>query len=509
MVTTATETELKYEAPEEVALPDAAEFDRLPAVTATREAEQEELVAQYFDTADLRLIRAGITLRRRVGGHDEGWHLKMPAGPHTRREIRLPLGDGGLKVPAELAERVLVYTRSKLLRPAAVITTMRTRLLLLGDEGASLAELAVDSVRAKPSKGAGENWREVEFELTGGDSDLLDAADKLLRRSGLRQAANTAKFERAMGIKPPGRTHGDQAELSSSSPAEDVVLGYLRDQADAIKSLDPAVRADEPDSVHQMRITIRRIRAMLQVFGPLIWREDTGHLEAELQWLGNLLGAARDAEVLVARLRAKLNDTPAELVIGPVPDRIQAHFAPVTASAQAAAREALSSHRYFTLLDGIDALLDEPALGDRASRPAADVLRAPVRKAYRRTGRRIRRAEHTPPGHAKDVALHQARKASKRARYAAEVLTPALGKQAGRFAVRMKQVQTRLGDFQDTVIARQVELELGEAAAEAGENAFSYGLLYQRDAGEGERAQAKALRIWTKTARPKYLAWLD
>ncbi len=508
MVITATETELKYEAPAGAALPQAAELDQLPAVSGTREAEQEELVAQYFDTADLRLIRAGITLRRRVGGHDEGWHLKMPAGPHTRREIRLPLGGSGLKVPGELTERVLVYTRSMPLLPAAVITTTRTRLLLLGDEGDSLAELAVDTVAAKPAKGAGESWREVELELTGGDADLLDAADELLQRCGLRHAANTAKFERAMGITPASQAHDGHQRLSPGSPAADVVLGYVHGLAEVIKSLDPAVRADEPDSVHQMRIAIRRIRATLQAFSAVTWSADTGHLESELQWLGNLLGAARDAEVLVARLEGNLHDTPAELVIGPVAERIRGYFTPVAASAREEVRQALTSDRYFAVLDGLDSLLSGSELAAGATSQAKDVLRAPVSKAYRRTKRRVRLAEHTPPGHSRDVALHQARKAAKRARYAAEVLGPALGKDASRFSGRMKQVQTRLGDYQDSVIARQVELELGKTAAGAGENAFSYGLLYQREVTAGERVRAEAMRTWTKSARPKYLGWL-
>lgn len=88
MAVTELETETKYEAGTEVTLPD---LQQLPGVEATR-VEQERLTAEYYDTADLRLLRAGITLRRRTGGHDAGWHLKLPAGPDSRREIRLPAG---------------------------------------------------------------------------------------------------------------------------------------------------------------------------------------------------------------------------------------------------------------------------------------------------------------------------------------------------------------------------------------------------------------------------------
>ncbi len=143
---TSNETEIKYEAAAGVALPSFAE---LPQVARTERAEQEQLDADYFDTDDLRLIRAGITLRRRQGGHDAAWHLKVPAGSNTRREIRVPLGRSRQRVPEELARLVRVHTRGKELRPVARISTARTRQLLVDGAGASLAEVASDDVTAR------------------------------------------------------------------------------------------------------------------------------------------------------------------------------------------------------------------------------------------------------------------------------------------------------------------------------------------------------------------------
>ena len=122
MAVQARETEIKYEATVGAALPS---FDVLPQVARTSSAASEQLDAEYFDTDDLRLIRAGITLRRRRGGHDAGWHLKLPAGPHTRREIRLPLGRSRSRVPDELARLVRVHTRGEELKPVARISTLQ------------------------------------------------------------------------------------------------------------------------------------------------------------------------------------------------------------------------------------------------------------------------------------------------------------------------------------------------------------------------------------------------
>jgi CHAD domain-containing protein len=131
-----------------------------------------------------------------------------------------------------------------------------------------------------------------------------------------------------------------------------------------------------------------------------------------------------------------------------------------------------------------------------------------VARAYRRAGRRMRRAARAPEGGQRDVALHEARKAAKRARYAAEAAEPVHGKQARRFAKRMKAVQSVLGDHQDAVIARAVAREIGVQAHLAGENAFSFGLLNEgahRDALEYRR---RARLAWQRAARPKVRRWL-
>ena len=136
------------------------------------------------------------------------------------------------------------------------------------------------------------------------------------------------------------------------------------------------------------------------------------------------------------------------------------------------------------------------------------MLPAAVRKAYRQADKRIRRARHTPAGPAREVALHQARKSARRARYAAEAARPAVGKQARRFSRQMKKVQSVLGDHQDTVIARHAARDLGIGAHLAGENAFSYGLLYECEAHQAMRLQAKARHVWKRASRARYRRWM-
>jgi CHAD domain-containing protein len=498
------ETEIKYEATAGTTLPS---FDELPQVARTREVGDEQLDAEYFDTPDLRLVRAGITLRRREGGHDAGWHLKLPAGMHTRLEIRLPPGAAGQPVPEELARRVRVHTRGGALQPVARISTLRRRLLLLDDAGSSLAEVASDQVTAQVTGDVARvsRWHEVEVELTGGDADVLAAADRLLRQVGLDRAGQSAKLARALGLPPPERSR----HLSRSPSAGEVIVGYVRAQVDALRSLDPMVRGSEPDAVHQMRTTVRRLRSTLQSFERLFAvASGTRRVAGELRWLGGVLGEARDAEVLAAHLAEQVSQMPADLVAGPVLARVRRHFASSGADAQARVVKVLDSPRYFALLDQLDLLISEPPLNSLASRPAGEVLPAAVRRSYARTRRRMTRALRAPVGARSDLALHRARRAAKRTRYAAEAVTMWAGRDARRFARQMQRLQSVLGEHQDAVIARQADRELGMSAHLAGENAFSYGVLYERDGQEANRQRKRAVTVWRKASRARYRRWL-
>ena len=373
------ETETKYEAPEDVLVP---ALDELPGVASTR-AEDEQLDAEYFDTPDLRLLRAGVTLRRRTGGHDAGWHLKLPAGrpgqdgrsgeggragPAVREEITRPAGLPGQPVPGDLADLVAARTRGAPLAPVAAIHTRRRRIQLLDASGRSLAEVADDRISAgrqlEPS--ALLAWRELEVELSGGDRRLLAAADKLLRAHGLVRSGRSAKLERVLADQLPPVL--SPAPVSGSSPASEVVGRYLGEHAEALIALDPLVRRSVPDAVHQMRVATRRLRSTLRTFGSVIAADRTSHLAAELKWLGDVLGQARDVEVLAAHLQRHQDRTDISDLLGPLQARIQAYLAKSRATAEANLRAALTSGRYTALLTELDRVCAElPGRPERVS----------------------------------------------------------------------------------------------------------------------------------------------
>jgi CHAD domain-containing protein len=278
--------------------------------------------------------------------------------------------------------------------------------------------------------------------------------------------------------------------------ATTAVVEYARAQRDAIRAGDGAVRRDEPDAVHDMRVAIRRLRSTLRTFRPL-WDRDRGRkVRDELKWLADELGAVRDGEVMLARLTRAVAAEPSELVMGPVAARIRQRLAGEIAEGRRNLIAALDGPRYRALLDAVDGTVEGAA---------------PVkgRRLRRRAGRAMRRADTTlDSAGGRDERLHQARKDYKRVRYAAEALAAADGKPAKRLARRVKKLQDVLGTHQDTVVTAGLLRSYGVRAHLDGDNAFTYGLLHarQREAGRealrGLPAAAKKVRRGRKR-----LAW--
>jgi inorganic triphosphatase YgiF len=200
------ETELKFEVTAGFVLPD---LGGLADVVAVTEPETFLLVATYFDTADLRLAKARITLRRRTGGSDAGWHLKLPVTAGTRRELQVPLGDDAATVPAQLAAQVSAWVRDEALQVVAVLETRRTVRRLAGRGGEILAEVADDAVTGRVP-GCGDatarpaTWREIEVELVGGGPEILTAARARLTAAGARPSSAASKLGRLLGPQAVG-----------------------------------------------------------------------------------------------------------------------------------------------------------------------------------------------------------------------------------------------------------------------------------------------------------------
>ncbi|MFB6850547.1 CHAD domain-containing protein [Streptomyces sp. NPDC056373] len=491
MAETKREIERKYES-DEGGLPD---LTGVAGVAAVEDRGVAHLDATYHDTADERLAASSVTLRRRTGGSDAGWHLKFPIAPDVRDEIRAPLTD---TLPEDLAALVRSRVRDSELLPLVRLRSDRDVRHLLDADGRLLAEVSVDTVRAERLTGRGgeARWSEIEVELAdGGDPALLDKVEKRLRKAGVRPSASSSKLARALEETAPGKRR-KPAPARKPVTAGDHVLAYVRTQRDAIVELDPAVRRDAEDSVHSMRVATRRLRSTFKSFGEILDRAVTGPVADELKWLAGELGRDRDREVLTERLTSAVGDVPEDLVRGPVARRLHSWSNAEHGSARGRLLGVLDSHRYLTLLDTLDALIADPPLLKAAGKKPRKPIAKAVRKDFRKVSRLIELAADLETGTDRDAALHDARKKAKRTRYAAEAAEPVLGKPAKALVKSVKALQNLLGEHQDSVMARQALRELSAVAHAAGESAFTYGLLHEREEQRAVRVEAELPGFW-------------
>lgn len=453
-----------------------------------------DLDATYYDTADQRLAAAALTLRRRTGGSDAGWHLKLPVAPEVRDEIRAPLSD---TVPDEIAALVRSRVRCAELVPVVRLRSARDVRHLVDADGALLAEASLDSVTAERlvGKGGSAQWTEIEVELAHGvDPSFLDKVDKRLRKAGVRPSKSPSKLARA--LEQTGGRRPGSGRRAQPVTAGDHVLAYLREQRDAIVAHDPGVRRDVPDSVHQMRVATRRMRSTLRTFDAVLDRAVTDPIAAELKWLAGELGVGRDQEVLAERLSTVLDDLPPTLVSGPIRKRLTTWAGAKHDGALGHVVAILDSDRHLALLDTLDAVLADPPLLPKAVGEPEKVLPKAVRKDLKKVSRLVTEALDLSPGEQRDVAVHEARKKAKRTRYAAEAAVPALGGPARSLAKSMKSLTSLLGEHQDSVMARRTLRELSAVAHAAGESAFTYGVLYGREEQRAAAVEAELPGLW-------------
>ncbi|GAA2433702.1 CYTH and CHAD domain-containing protein [Streptomyces lavendulocolor] len=493
------EIERKYEADPGTRLPD---LTGVSGVAEVLDKGVSELDAVYYDTEDLRLAAASITLRRRTGGKDAGWHLKLPVAPGERDELHAPLEDD---VPAPLAGLVRARTRGAPLVPLVRLRSRRDVRHLVDGDGALLAEASTDTVRAERLTGGDTGtveWTEIEVELAdGGDPAFLDTVGKRLRKKGLKPSGAPSKLAKA--LRDTGWRPAEPPDEDGTAGGR--VLAHLRKHTGELVTHDAAVRRDLPDSVHRMRVATRRLRSAFRTYKKVLDPAVTGPVADELKWLAHELGVDRDQEVLAERLTARIDALPVTLLLGPVRGRLRAWDAAGRTGSRGRTLAALDSDRYTALLDSLDALLADPPLLPAARKDADAVLARAIRREHARLAARVDRALALPAGHDRDVALHEARKAAKRARYAGESAVPVLGGPARRFVKRVKAVQKVLGDHQDSVVARATLRDLAIQAHLSGETAFTWGLLYgEEEAGAAER-ERELPGVWARASVPAEL----
>ena len=337
-----------------------------------------------------------------------------------------------------------------------------------------------------------QQWREWELELAeelasnGVDRHLIDRLTSRLRDAGALPAGRASKLARVLDSGSPQETPSHTGDPVHRAVAEEV---------NNLLKWDRAVRADVYDSVHQMRVTTRKIRSLLQASGSAFGLSDDAWILDELRELAAVLGIARDAEVLAQRYEEALAEMPPELVRGRVRERLVTGARRKYRSGWRKSLAAMRSERYFRLLDALeDVVAAEPVPSEADEEELSD---ATVQSAYKRVRKQVKKAEAAEVEH-RDEALHRIRKGAKRLRYTASALGAKIVSDSA------KNIQSLLGDHQDSVVSRTHLSQQADAAQAAAEDTFTYGLLYQREADLAQRREDQldtALKSLRKVVR--------
>lgn len=514
--------------------------DVVPGVRTVSQPELR-LQAVYLDTPDLRLMRAGLTLRHRQERDGSRppvgeWTLKLPgrgaAAPRSsdrgegllvRREFTWP---GHLQsLPPEAGEMVRALRRSAPLGPVARLVTHRRRTELRDDTDTPLAEIDDDVVSVMDGRRLAARFREIEVEITDGASaGVLAAVVGRLLTAGAVRSDDRPKVVRALGPRAAEPPDVRRPDLDRDATVADVVRGAIADGFLRLTAHDPGVRRDEdPEAVHQARVATRRLRSDLRTFRDVLDPGRVNPTRAELGWVAAALGEVRDADVLTERLHRHIDTLAAEdttnaaaLLARLSSERSQARIRLVTV---------LNGNRYIQLLDRLAEAavappwsaapaLDEAGesndeihaggdaqpseLAARRARKAAGSL---VVGPWRHLARAVAELGENPD----DDALHEVRIRAKRLRYACEAVAVVQESAAelGRAAARL---QTVLGDFHDAVVAEAWLRRAGQDGSAAEAIVIGQLITLEREAAAAGRREWRA--VWDDLDKRRLRAWL-
>ena len=432
----------------------------------------------YFDTVDFRLARLGVTLRRRTEHHRVLWQLKLPR--HAAR-LEMEMASGLSTPPAPLQDLLFALLRRE---PLTAIAKLRTRRagIRVQPHDKPVADVVIDRVRILNARRVVGHLSEIEVELRSGKEKELAAIVKVLREAGAYDGDSRPKVFQVLNLNFSSSCLPESASLSER--LKTILQKQLRD----ILLHDPGTRfGKDPEELHQMRVGIRRFRALLRASSALLEPEWYASLQEELRWLGAILGTVRDQDVLLDRLYTEAHVLPpAERKIF---ERLLTTFETHRSQARRQLLDTLRSDRYLDLLSRLEQAAQAPALRNA---PESSLMHLAAQEF-----KQLIKAGKNGAADPSDHELHQLRIRTKRTRYAAELALETMGKTAIRFVRQTKRNQEILGDHQDAVVTEERLRQLLQTTRGV-KTAFAIGQIVERLRARRRRTKAIFPREWAK-----------
>jgi CHAD domain-containing protein len=449
------EIERKFEVDDATRVPDFSDF---AGCSTASSPHLESLTAVYFDTSDFALAKRAIVVRRRSGGNDAGWHVKLREDEEQRRELHWPLESSGGEVdtiPEQLLTAAGIPESSASLHPIAVLRTERMRRTFRDDVGNEIGEFCEDQVRAERVVGRPYStaWREWELEASGQGHQFLAQWASSLLDVGATPARYEAKLVRALGDV-------DDESVARAHSKSTQVGAFFSAQRAAIIVAAAGAQLGNPDSIHDLRVACRTTRAVARALSRLKNSAALSRCDDECHWLATEVGAWRDIHVVYAGIGELTTADGSIIATGKVADCLGEEEQERLLEARLTALLALRSERFDLLMDTLAHLANSG--GSKFYKGGVSPKSLSKKILAREAERTLRKLERvagvTESGSPSFGQLHTLRKRAKRLRYVAEFTASSIPKRSRSSAKTAEILQTSLGEIQDLVVMR-AELE--------------------------------------------------
>ncbi|MGH7146900.1 MAG: CHAD domain-containing protein [Nitrospiraceae bacterium] len=477
-VTSTVEREIK------LAIDPSFRLPLLPGVPLPRRL----LTSTYYDTSQYDLAHAGITLRHRVERGKQAWQLKLPLRK-DRQEIEMV--DRQSSPPTTFRDLLFLLLGQRRLVPVTTLRCWRTGVRVRMDN-APVADVTLDYVSVVKNGAVLQRFRELEIEQINGKDSTLPNLERQLRQAGAEDHDGRPKLFRALSLPAPS----PEPPPAPDAPVVDHVKWALARHVRWLLAHDPGARLGrEPESLHQMRVATRQLRAVLRAARPLLVPEWADSLQYELRWLGQLLGPARDLDVQLAYFREESAALDAR-DRRPLAQFIT-HLEVQRNNVQGLLLSELKSARYLDLIRRLQQAKHDPIVVETTI-----TLRDLAKSAFKKLQKAIQRLGSSP----NNVRLHEIRIKTKRARYAAELAEPTVDKAATRFIKKACAVQDVLGMHQDAIQAEaHVRAFLKQSTSVRA--AFVAGRMVERQRERRERVRKNMGTLWKGLLKRGERAW--
>jgi len=447
------EIERKFEVDANVQLPDFGAFSGVKSCTPV---EREGLVALYFDTADLTLARNRIVVRRRSGGHDAGWHVKVQAREDERTEFHSPLSGGIARVPESLLAAAGVDVATTELIPIVVLRTDRLRRLFLGPAGETVGEFCADTVHAERLVGPplSSSWREWELEAVPASRQFLGTWSAALVAKGATSATYPSKLVRALGAR---KSLDELPSLGPASGEGGLVSDFFSRQRAKIIVSAVGAELNDPDAIHDVRVACRTVRAVARALHHFSDSAQFTKSEEDCRWLAEQVGTWRDVHIIYAGIHAFIESQSPGEVSDEFSQLLKDEELARSGGAELEAKQALASHRFGELTNRLTELVTGNRVPPgRSPQSEKKLCRKLLVRDVERMERQMAKLRHeSSTGTLSYEELHGLRRQVKRQRYLAEFCSAGLPGRAAKVALAARALQEELGGIQDLVVIRK------------------------------------------------------